>query len=704
MTSRDRSEDGHVCVGRGALTAPKGKKGKSRGAPLRMRTRLRGSPTEIILIKGRPGERLGKRRLGKRLGKRRRAEEPGCGRYWPPASADPLPQPAFEVCLRAFDLRPRPSLPGGKGETPDAGCMDYQRKKKLTNFTIGLLFLAGGIEYAVILPTIWAYLRTLDAEPYFLGLAISAFSFAGLITGPLFGYWSDRTRQTKAIILFANLFQIAGNFMYFVGSSKWMILSSRLVAGVGTGAGASIFGYLTRSTTLQERATVFAAVMACRQVGLLIGPACNLFLCLFDFPVGPFVANKYTSPGIFMCLVWLLLQFIVMTMYYDLPLSPPACPERVVPTSSDILEEEEEEPLMRHEAGQEEAVETGSYGSTCAEPLGDECRYVSNGHLADEEAAKVREEKGPFGNFSAWREYLREEVVVLLTAQFITLFNQTALETMVTPITQRYLNFGELENSLMYFLCCVEVICGFFLVRCLSSRLKDRVILVVGLVICNVACVWCLVFLGRPQGSFAVLLTELVVGVFLQVLGLPFVAVSQVSLFSKVTAERTQGFSQGLRRSVGGIATILGPLWAGSLTENLYIMLGAMMVLLTLLMIMVGLSYAYLVEPAGGGVPSEAARDEYRSSRACRHDFLWRQAYMRSVIREHGWLWNLNRSPGSLPPSVREADNGPTDLGRQAFELRCWTPAQSTQASPPPPAWRINPSERGSALSRMTGR
>lgn len=87
--------------------------------------------------------------------------------------------------------------------------MDDQRKKKLTNYTIGLIFLSGGIEYAVILPTIWAYLQILDAEPYFLGLAISAFSFAGLLTGPLFGYWSDRTRQTKSIILFANTFQIA---------------------------------------------------------------------------------------------------------------------------------------------------------------------------------------------------------------------------------------------------------------------------------------------------------------------------------------------------------------------------------------------------------------------------------------------------------------------------------------------------------------
>ena len=43
------------------------------------------------------------------------------------------------------------------------------------------------------------------------------------------------------------------------------------------------------------------------------------------------------------------------------------------------------------------------------------------------------------------------------------------------------------------------------------------------------------------------------------------------------------GFSQGVRRSVGGLATILGPLWAGGLTENMYIMLGVIMALLLLL-------------------------------------------------------------------------------------------------------------------------
>ncbi|KAM4629152.1 major facilitator superfamily domain-containing protein 8 [Polymixia lowei] len=488
--------------------------------------------------------------------------------------------------------------------------MDYRRKKKLTYFTIGLIFLLSGVEYAVILPTIWRYLQTLGAAPYFLGLGLSAFSLSGLLSGPLFGHWSDKTQTTKKIILFANLFEIVGNFMYFMGYSKWLLLSSRLVAGIGTGAGSSIFGFLTRSTAPEDRSTVFAAVMACRQAGLLIGPAFNIFLRLCDFHMGPFLVNKYTAPGLFMCLLWILLQLAVVFMYWDIPpLESEEAGERVVSVESErgpAGEEEEEEeddegkPLMSpHEL-------LGSYGSVVTpDPPRNHTSSLSNGNLphaspppSPTPPGEPDESSSPFKKFNMGREFLREEVVVLLAAQFITLFNQTALETMVTPLTQKYFNFGELENSIMYCICGVEVIAGFLFVRWLSRRVAERVVLAVGLILCNISCVWCLIFLANPLGDFPWQLTEFIIGVFLQVLGLPFVAVAQVSLFSKVTAEKTQGFSQGVRRSVGGLATILGPLWAGGLTENMYVMLGVMMALLALLTMMMFFSYERLVEPA----------------------------------------------------------------------------------------------------------
>ncbi|XP_038147727.1 uncharacterized protein mfsd8l1 [Cyprinodon tularosa] len=481
--------------------------------------------------------------------------------------------------------------------------MENQRKKKLTFFTIGLIFLFSGVEYAVILPTIWRYLQTLEAAPYFLGLALSAFSLSGLLSGPLFGYWSDRTRTTKKIILLSNLFEIIGNFMYFMGYSKWLLLSSRLVAGIGTGAGSSIFSFLTRSTASEDRATVFAAVMACRQAGLLIGPAFNIFLRLCDFHLGPFVVNKYTAPGLFMFLLWILLQLAVVFMYWDLPPTEKKKVyikhngEEYVHGFGEEEDEVEEEvkPLMTSQ----ELV--GSYGSVMTSSLCKNHRSAASNNSLNQIHSPLESPAAAhrrLRNSSSCQEFLREEVVVLLAAQFITLFNQTALETMVTPLTQKYFNFKELENSVMYCLGGVVVIAGFLFVRWLSRHVAERVVLAIGLVICNISCIWCLIFLANPLGGFSWQLTEFIIGVFLQVLGLPFVAVAQVSLFSKVTSEKTQGFSQGVRRSVGGLATILGPLWAGGLTDNMYIMMGAMVALLILLTIMLAFSYNRLVEPA----------------------------------------------------------------------------------------------------------
>ncbi|KAF7654636.1 hypothetical protein LDENG_00067050 [Lucifuga dentata] len=375
------------------------------------------------------------------------------------------------------------------------------------------------------------------------------------------------------------------------------VVFSCSLSGVGAGAGSSIFGFLTRSTRPEERAGIFAAIMACRQAGLLIGPGFNLFLRLCDFKLGPFVVNKYTSPGIFMCLLWTLLQFVVLALYWDLP--PISSTEGGV-LMVELKEEEEEEevPLMRLE---EEPAHT--YRAVNADQMETSVSEPQSFSSPEPGTSTVL---NPFKTFSASRvslslslsiEFLREEVVVLLTAQFITLFNQTALETMVTPLTQRSFGFGELGNSLMYSLCGVEVILGFFLVRWLSSKVADRAVLAVGLVICCTACIWCLIFLTKPRGGYAWELTAFIIGVFLQLLGLPFVAVSQVSLFSKVTAEKTQGFSQGIRRSVGGLATILGPLWAGGLTNNLYIMLGMMLALLIMITVMTALSYGRLTEP-----------------------------------------------------------------------------------------------------------
>ena len=91
-------------------------------------------------------------------------------------------------------------------------CSTCNCKRWATNFTVACFFLAGGVEYSVILPTMFDYLtKQFDGKEWLYGLCLSAFSISNLFMGPLFGFVFDQTHRTKLIVLFANLFEIGGN-------------------------------------------------------------------------------------------------------------------------------------------------------------------------------------------------------------------------------------------------------------------------------------------------------------------------------------------------------------------------------------------------------------------------------------------------------------------------------------------------------------
>lgn len=79
-----------------------------------------------------------------------------------------------------------------------------------TYFAMGCFFLAGGVEYSVIFPTMFNYVMSKDGKEWLYGLTLAAFSISNLITAPLYGLLFDKTHKTKYIVMFANLFEIGG--------------------------------------------------------------------------------------------------------------------------------------------------------------------------------------------------------------------------------------------------------------------------------------------------------------------------------------------------------------------------------------------------------------------------------------------------------------------------------------------------------------
>ena len=79
-------------------------------------------------------------------------------------------------------------------------------------------FFAGGVEYSVIFPTMYDYVKSKGGQGWLYGLSLSAFSISNLVTAPVYGLIYDRTKKTRWIVLFANLFEIGGESVQFINA------------------------------------------------------------------------------------------------------------------------------------------------------------------------------------------------------------------------------------------------------------------------------------------------------------------------------------------------------------------------------------------------------------------------------------------------------------------------------------------------------
>jgi hypothetical protein len=82
--------------------------------------------------------------------------------------------------------------------------------------------------------------------------------------------------------------------------------------------------------------------------------------------------------------------------------------------------------------------------------------------------------------------------------------------------------------------------------------------------------------------------------VFGNVLSLPFIVIGSISLLSKITSPKSQGLTQGIRRTFVGLACILGPTWSGTFYKQWNILVGSLIFLLTITLIMTIVSFQRL--------------------------------------------------------------------------------------------------------------
>jgi MFS family permease len=147
----------------------------------------------------------------------------------------------------------------------------------------------------MIIPLLPFYAKRMGGDAITVGLLVSCFSAAQLLTSPWWGRLSDRygRRPVLMVALFASAVAYA---IFAFADSIWLLFLSRLVQGAGGGTTGVVQAYVGDSIEPENRAKALGWVSSVTNAGVAIGPA----IASLTVPLGPHVPGLLASG---LCLV-----------------------------------------------------------------------------------------------------------------------------------------------------------------------------------------------------------------------------------------------------------------------------------------------------------------------------------------------------------------------------------------------------------------
>jgi len=128
------------------------------------------------------------------------------------------------------------------------------------------------IGAVMILPLIPFYADTMGASGFVIGVLISAFSIAQLVSVPLWGRLSDRHGRRPVVVLGLAISSVS-YIVFAFADSLWLLFLSRAVQGLGGGTVGVIQAYVADAHAPEERAKGLGWLSAATSLGTIVGPA-----------------------------------------------------------------------------------------------------------------------------------------------------------------------------------------------------------------------------------------------------------------------------------------------------------------------------------------------------------------------------------------------------------------------------------------------
>lgn len=123
----------------------------------------------------------------------------------------------------------------------------------------------------IIIPLLPFYAVEMGGGGLVVGLLISSYSVAQLLSAPLWGQVSDRYGRRPALLIGLGAAAVA-YVIFGYADTIWWLLGSRLVQGAGGGTVGVIQAYVADATEPENRAKSLGWLSAATSLGVMIGP------------------------------------------------------------------------------------------------------------------------------------------------------------------------------------------------------------------------------------------------------------------------------------------------------------------------------------------------------------------------------------------------------------------------------------------------
>ncbi|HEU0015244.1 MAG TPA: MFS transporter [Longimicrobium sp.] len=123
----------------------------------------------------------------------------------------------------------------------------------------------------MVVPLLPFYAQEMGGGGLWVGILVSAFSLAQLLSAPLWGRVSDRYGRRPALLVGLGAAAIA-YVVFAFAHSLWLLLLSRLIQGAGGGTVGVLQAYVSDATAPKDRAKSLGWLSAATNAGVTIGP------------------------------------------------------------------------------------------------------------------------------------------------------------------------------------------------------------------------------------------------------------------------------------------------------------------------------------------------------------------------------------------------------------------------------------------------